>query len=77
MSCTINHSHVYGVEETEKTEIQRTRKFLGIFTVKSWEEVSSRTLWNDIHIKTDRPIRAVYLNNERILLGDSGGTNAK
>lgn len=64
--ATTQTTIINGVEENEVTEKLRTRKVFGFFTINSWEYVSDNTVGNDIHIDTDREIRHVYLNGERI-----------
>lgn len=54
-----------GAEEREKTEVKRKGKFLFFFETEWWETVSTEHIGNDIYIKTDRPIRNVYLDGVR------------
>lgn len=62
----INNSLVRGSAEEEATQIKRTKKYFWFFNVEWWETVSVENIGHDIHIKTDRPIRAVYLNGNKI-----------
>lgn len=64
MTTTQGKTIVEGVEEMEGTYIKKTGRFLLFFKTEWWEKVSERSIGNDIHIKTDREIRQVYLNGK-------------
>ena len=66
MSATYAKTVVVGSERKEGTEVKRERRFLGFFKTTWWETVSTRTLGNDIHIETNKPIENIYLNGDLI-----------
>lgn len=66
MSNIINPTQVKTAEENEATYEKRKGKFLLFFDTEWWEKVSQRHIGNDIHIKTDREIRDVYLNGKKV-----------
>lgn len=57
---------VQGQEERVDTFVKKTGRFL-FFKTEWWERVSSDHIGNDIYIKTDHPIRQVYLNGKELL----------
>lgn len=61
MLKTQSQTVVVGREEREDSLIKRVGKFL-FFKTEWWETVSTNHIGNDIHIKTDREIRQIYLN---------------
>ena len=60
-------ARVGGTESIEERRVKRVRRFL-FFTTHWWEMVSVEHLHNDIHIETDRPIRAVWINGKEIVI---------
>lgn len=60
-------THVNGQEEHEDTFIKKHGRFL-IFPTTWFERVNTEHLGNDIFINTDREIRNIYLNGEKLLL---------
>ena len=67
MTTTQAKTIVKGLEEVKKTEVKkRKRVFFGLFSVEHWEVVSTEHIGNDIHIKTNREIRGVYLNGNKL-----------
>ncbi len=58
---------VKGREEIETTQVKRTGRFMLIFKTEWWETVRTDSIGNDIHIKTERPIRQVFLNGEPLM----------
>lgn len=67
MATSQSKTVVRGVEEVEKTFVQRRGRFLLFFETTWWEEVKTEHVGNDIQIKTDREIRQVYLNGEPLI----------
>ena len=64
MQTTQGNTLVGGREEVEKMQQKRTGRAFIFFKTEWWETVSTRHIGNDIYIKTNRDIRAVYLNGE-------------
>jgi hypothetical protein len=64
MANQTNKTRVYGYEEQEGTFVERKKRFLIFFETTYWEQVSTKSLGNDIYIETDRPIKNVYINGK-------------
>ena len=60
-------TEVAGLEEREVTQEKRTGSFLFFFKTEWWEKVSEKSLANDIHIKTEREIRSVFVNGKEFI----------
>lgn len=56
-----NKTVVFGEEEVKDTLVKKVGRFL-IFKTEWWETANTEHIGNDIYIKTNRPIRNVYLN---------------
>lgn len=59
------YTAVHLCEEVKDTLIKKQSRFL-FFKITWWETVSTEHIGNDIHIATNRPIRAIYLNGKEI-----------
>jgi hypothetical protein len=67
MAQTQGKTIVEGVEEMKGNYIKKTGTFFLFFKMEWWEKISEEHIGNDIHIRTTRPIRDVYLNGELIV----------
>lgn len=67
MAQTINKPIAQGATEVEETYKKKRGWFL-FFPTESWIKVNTESFGDDIMIKTDRPIRDVYINGKLISL---------
>lgn len=66
MATVQQQTEVIGREEREQSVIKRISGFW-IFKTTWWELVSSKHVGNDLHIRTERDIRQVYLNGKPLI----------
>jgi hypothetical protein len=65
MTQAQSQSVVIGREEVEETFEKKQGRFL-FWKTEWWEKVHTEHIGNDIVIKTDKPIRSIYLNGREI-----------
>lgn len=53
--------------EVEVEEVKRKGKRFFFFNTEWWETVSTKTVGNDIHVKTDSEVRDVYVNGVKYI----------
>lgn len=63
MNAILNKTIVQGIEEVKDTMVKRVGRFL-CFKTEAWEVAKTDHIGNDLHIKTDREIRDIYLNGK-------------
>lgn len=64
MASNTQAPRVHIEDETEIVEVQRKRRVFFFLETTWWETVSREHIGSDLHILTDRQIRAVYINGE-------------